>query len=80
MTESNLISGQIPAPSVAPALIPTQNQGYQKAGEVRGRAAASQSPDTDEIQRGLLRLNQILDTNQPLNTDVPRGFYLNIQV
>lgn len=80
MTETS----RIPDPSVDPAQNPAQNRapnpGTRKAAEVRRPPAASQSRDSTETQQRLLRLNRILDRNQPLDTDVPRGFYLNIQV
>jgi len=57
-------------------------RGYQAEAvhEVRARAANTNPQQSDAERRSLRRLNQVLDHNQPLRDDVPRGFYLNIKV
>jgi len=56
--------------------------GYQAEAvrEVQARAANTDQKQSDAERRGLRRLNQILDNNQPLRDDVPRGYHLNIKV
>lgn len=48
--------------------------------EVRARASAVDQGASAEERKGLRRLNQVLDQDQPLRENVPRGFYLNIEV
>lgn len=80
------IQGKISGRAPGKALVPTENrpEGYQKADEVKTDARSYQktfqSRDSAEIRKGLLRLNQLLGKDQPLDQDVPRGFYLNIKV
>ena len=47
---------------------------------VRARAAAIQQKTSSEELDGLKRLNRILGRDQPLRDNVPRGYYLNIQI
>ena len=56
--------------------------GYQSdtLREVRARASAVSQDSSVEEKRSLRRLNQVLDQNQPPRDNVPRGFYLNIEV
>lgn len=51
---------------------------YQAARQVGFRARATQSSETTGNQRALQRLDQILNSGEPLNPDAPRGFYVNI--
>ncbi len=57
-------------------------QGYQadSVHQIRARATHVDQQQSDEERKGLRRLNQILGQDRPLKDDVPRGFYLNIQV
>lgn len=48
--------------------------------EVQARASVSNPAQSELEKRGLRRLNQALTANQPLRDNVPRGFYLNIEV
>ncbi len=48
--------------------------------EIRARAESIRQYTSPEERDGLTRLNQILGLNQPLSDNVPRGFYLNINV
>ena len=59
-----------------------RRNGYQSEAlrEVRARASAVDQGASAEERKGLRRLNQVLDQNQPPREDVPRGFYLNIEV
>lgn len=54
--------------------------GYQAVREVRARAAVSNKTDTPESIAQVIRLNKILAKGEPLNADVPRGYYLNFTV
>ena len=48
--------------------------------EVRARAAAVPQDTTADEREKLTRLNRILAQDRPLRRNVPRGFYLNIQI
>ena len=48
--------------------------------EVRSRAESVLQNTTPQERDGLKRLTQILGQDKPLKDNVPRGFYLNIQV
>lgn len=50
------------------------------AGEAVVRAKAIPQGSTTEEQIGLIRLNRALAAGQPLKSDAPRGYYLNIRV
>ncbi len=65
----------------APGRVSRAN-GYQadSVREVRARAAVNDQGTSPEEQRRLRRLNQVLDQGQPLREDVPRGYYLNLNV
>ncbi len=58
----------------------TKPKGYHAAREVKTRAAVTRANDNPQQRKAVLRLNRVLDANRPLSKDVPRGFYLNIQV
>lgn len=55
-------------------------KGYAHAEEVNQRAAASPKSLTIEEQAALIRLNKIMAKGEPLESDVPRGYYLNFRV
>ncbi|MEE8393587.1 MAG: hypothetical protein V3R66_04520 [Rhodospirillales bacterium] len=69
-----------PAPPGATINVQGNTQGYQAAREVKARAAVTQTNDSIKDLKAISRLNRFLDANEPLNDDVPRGFYINIQV
>jgi hypothetical protein len=50
------------------------------ANEARTRAAVTEARDTPEIQGAVNRLDRVLRGGHPPRTDVPRGYYVNIQV
>ncbi len=70
---------------IGPAATPAQThnrsdaRGYESARDVNARAATSGSGDAPHTQKAIARLNQMLDSGVPLNPDVPRGFYLNVE-
>ena len=53
---------------------------YRDAREVTFRAKVTQSYDSPALSRALDRLDETLAAEQPLDRDVPRGYYLNILV
>jgi len=55
-------------------------KGYQAAREVRALAAVSEGETTPQEKKALFRLDKALKTGQPLRDDVPRGFYLNVEI
>ena len=48
--------------------------------EVQARAAVTTQGQSEQERRGLRRLSQLLTAGRPLSDNVPRGFYLNIEV
>ena len=48
--------------------------------EIRAHASTVSHGESTEERRSLRRLNQALDQDQPPRNNVPRGFYLNIEV
>jgi hypothetical protein len=57
-----------------------QPRAYAEAREVRALASVSENADSPETKRALGRLGRVLASSEPLNANVPRGFYVNIQV
>lgn len=51
---------------------------YGEAREVNARARVMRRNDPPAVQQALTRLDQTLSSGQPLDPNVPRGFYLNI--
>ncbi len=52
----------------------------QTVRDARVRAAALAQPETEIERKAMSRLARVLTSEEPLNTEVPRGYYLNIQV
>ncbi len=74
MTEA----AKIPTPGVA--LSGARSADYKAAHRVKARASVTRPADTPEIRKSVTRLNRILASGRLLDGDMPRGFYLNIQV
>ena len=55
---------------------------YQSEGvrEVQARAQFLEQGQSPQERAGLTRLDRLLDAGAPLDTNAPRGFYLNIRV
>jgi len=53
---------------------------YQGGRDVNARAKVSAQGDSTANERALARLNQVLNSGEPLSQDVPRGYYLDIVV
>ena len=71
------------APNVNPlpvAAAASQPRGYAAAREVRAMASVTENAESPATKRALGRLGRVLASNQPPRADVPRGFYVNIQV
>ena len=62
------------------ALTADRPRGYQSADDVRNRAAVTNATESPHERRALTRLDKALDTNRPPETNVPRGYYLDIRV
>jgi hypothetical protein len=71
---NNLISGR-------PAQV-GRGSGYQAetVRDIKARASSTETSQSEQEKRGLRRLNSVLNNNEPLRDDVPRGYYLNINV
>jgi hypothetical protein len=50
------------------------------AEDARIRAGVLREADSPRLKCALSRLDQALDTDNQLNSNVPRGFYINIEV
>ncbi len=48
--------------------------------EVQARASVTNERQSDQERRSFQRLKQALSNDQPLRDNVPRGFYINIEV
>ncbi len=54
--------------------------GYDSARDVTVRAATGRPSESPQERNALSRLARVLAAGDPPPADVPRGFYLNIQV
>ena len=48
--------------------------------EIQARVAVAEERQSENERKSLRRLNQILSLDQPMPNNVPRGYYLNIEV
>ncbi len=55
-------------------------KGYSESNQVRVRAAVTKRSEAPQVAKALNRLDKVLDSGKDLKTEVPRGFYINIQV
>ena len=72
------IPGNIPARAIA--LTTERPRGYDTAAEVKNRAGATPSNETPAERKALNRLDTVLDSQRPPRPDVPRGFYINLNI
>ncbi|NQV47622.1 MAG: hypothetical protein HQ504_07550 [Rhodospirillaceae bacterium] len=72
------IPGSIPARTIA--LTKERPRGYDSAEEVKNRAGATTSNETAAERRALNRLDKVLDAHRPPRSDVPRGFYIDLNI
>ncbi|MEO5337196.1 MAG: hypothetical protein H7841_09915 [Magnetospirillum sp. WYHS-4] len=72
------------APTLNPQALTAQlardGSSLKTAREARSRAAVTQSDDSPALRGALGRLDRVLRGGAPPRTDVPRGYYVNIQV
>ena len=52
----------------------------QTAQDAKTLASVTETTPPDEETKAFDRLNKLLDGDQPVRGDVPRGFYFNIRV
>ncbi|MEL0107624.1 MAG: hypothetical protein VW802_11845 [Rhodospirillaceae bacterium] len=52
----------------------------QTARDAKTLASVTAAATPDEEARAFARLNQLLNSDQPIRGDVPRGFYFNVKV
>ena len=69
-----------PIPPRTIALTSDRPRGYQSADQVNNRAAVTSANESPQERRAITRLDKALDAKKPPATDVPRGYYLDIQV
>lgn len=55
-------------------------KGYTESNQVRVRAAVTKRSEAPQVAKALNRLDKVLDSGKDLKAEVPRGFYINIQV
>ncbi len=53
---------------------------FRTARDARTHASVAQNRETAEVRTARVRLDRVLDSGREMRTDVPRGYYLNIQV
>lgn len=59
---------------------PEGNSSYPVGQESASRARVSAPIAGAEFRNALAKLTRVIESGQPLRHDVPRGFYLNLQV
>ena len=52
----------------------------QTAQDAKNLASVTKTTPPDEETKAFIRLNKLLDGDQPIRGDVPRGFYFNLRV
>ena len=62
------------------AAVASQPRAYAAAREVRVMASVTENAESPATKRALGRLGRVLASSEPPRADVPRGFYVNIQV
>lgn len=67
-------------PPLTPGSLSEIPRTLQTVRDARVRAAALTEPENEVERKAMSRLTRVLSSDEPLNTEVPRGYYLNIQV
>jgi hypothetical protein len=75
MTDALKVTPPLPVP---PAV--SQPRAYADAREVRALASVTENAESPATKRVLGRLGRVLASSEPPRADLPRGFYVNIQV
>jgi hypothetical protein len=55
-------------------------ESYRTARAAGIRAAVMREPESPRVERALARLDRVLSSDSAPNEQVPRGFYINIEV
>ena len=76
------VSNNTPGPDPASTALARRPRVYQTEGvrEVQARARVLEQRQSDEERQGVQRLDRLMKQVGQPEGDVPRGFYLNIQV
>lgn len=74
------MSDSLPILQIQPSLPKQSRASYNTAREVEARARVTQTTETPQFRKALDRLNNALDKDEPLRDDVPRGYYLNVEI
>ena len=74
------MSESLPVSQIQPPPPGHARASYTTAREAEAQARISQTTETPKFRQALDRLNRILDRDKPLRDDVPRGYYLNIEI
>jgi hypothetical protein len=67
----------VTAPTAQAAQSP---ESYRTARAAGIRAAVMREPESPRVERALARLDRVLSSDGPPNEQVPRGFYINIEI
>jgi len=70
-----LVNGEL-----AGAISRPNGYGAPTVREIQARASVTNENQSEQERRSLRRLNQALSNDQVLRDNVPRGFYLNMEV
>lgn len=74
------MSDSLPISQIQPLLPKQSRASYNTAREVEARAKVTQTTETPQFRKALDKLSNSLDKDEPLRDDVPRGYYLNVEV
>lgn len=55
-------------------------ESFRVAQQAQIRAKVMREPENPKVERALTRLDRILGSNQEPRAEVPRGFYINIEI
>ncbi len=75
MTDALKVTPPLPVP---PAV--SQPRAHADAREMRALASVTENAESPATKRVLGRLGRVLASSEPPRADLPRGFYVNIQV
>jgi hypothetical protein len=79
------MADMLPVNPIAPTPVqqaPNRNAraGFQTAREIEFQARVMENIDSPQTRRAMQRLDKVSRGDTPLRDDVPRGYYLNIEV
>lgn len=70
----------LPVSPVAPQPNHQARAGYRTGKEVEFHARVMEFSESPEFKRAMHKLDKVTRGETPLRDDVPRGYYLNIQI